>query len=117
MPFVNDQYIKNVLHKPRRAFDSLHPNIPTGLSRKKIQAYFETHPIDEIYTVSSTVLGKIIGVKDQAIRDYKKENLRPKKGYRTYIGKYKSYERRLILEGRMKRPEKQKTIQDIQNLW
>ena len=117
MPFINDDYIKKVLHKPVLEDEPKRPWTPTSLTHKKVQAYFETHPIEEIYTTSSVVLGKIIGVSDMVIRDYKKSNLRPRIKINKYLGKYRTYERRLILEGRMKQPEKQKTIQDIEKLW
>lgn len=120
MPFITEQFVINALRKPSSynwvSFTEkpFTPKIPI---RKKIQAYFETHSIKEFDTIPSHVLGERIGVSGQAIRNYKRQVIRGKNQPPKYLGIYRHYEKRLIAEGRMKIPEKQKTVQDIKNLW
>jgi hypothetical protein len=120
MSFITEQFIINTLRKPSTygwANSTGHPFTPRTATTKKIQAYFTTHPIEEIYTISSTILGERIGVSSGAIRHYKTKNIRGCIKLPDYLKNFRSYEKRLIHEGRIKSPEKQKTIQDIKNLW
>jgi hypothetical protein len=87
----------------------------------KIAAYIkevgEQEFLKKYRELKSIRLAVIIGVSNEDITHYVKSYVRPVSTRPKHMRGYRTYLERLLAEGKIKKQEKPKTIQDISTLW
>jgi hypothetical protein len=119
-PFITLKYVQNVLLVEKRK-KTPKAQIRYKKFNKIIYDYYlsvgKEQFLKEVKVETYAKFAKRLGVKCTALRDFMDRFIKPRTKPKILEGKFASYERQLITQGKLKAKPKPTRIQDIQNLW